>query len=105
MRSLLFLSALLLALLSAQPALAGAGLYGPRDAVVELTAANFQTEVIKSKDVWLVEFYGQEEGMGTGVRGTVFRVHPSALTRCLSSVLLASVVCSPLVRSLQIVGA
>jgi len=43
--------------LCASPVTAGAGLYGPRDLVVELTAANFQSEVIKSKDVWIVEFY------------------------------------------------
>jgi thiol-disulfide isomerase/thioredoxin len=36
---------------------AGAGLYGPKEAVVELTASNFQKEVIQSADVWLVEFY------------------------------------------------
>ena len=34
-----------------------AALYSPSDDVVELTASNFQREVVQSDDLWLVEFY------------------------------------------------
>lgn len=33
------------------------GLYSPSDDVIELTAANFQSKVVQSSDLWLVEFY------------------------------------------------
>lgn len=32
-------------------------LYSSGDEVIELTAANFNSKVIQSSDVWLVEFY------------------------------------------------
>ena len=34
-----------------------AALYSPSDDVAELTASNFQREVVQSDDLWLVEFY------------------------------------------------
>jgi len=34
------------------------GFYENNSNVVKLTAANFQSEVINSSDLWLVEFYG-----------------------------------------------
>jgi protein disulfide-isomerase A6 len=45
---------LLLCLLAAA---ASAGFYGKNSAVVTLTPANFDKEVIESDDVWLIEFY------------------------------------------------
>ena len=33
------------------------GLYTSNDDVIELTASNFQREVINSDELWLVEFY------------------------------------------------
>ena len=33
------------------------GLYTSTDDVIELTASNFQREVINSDELWLVEFY------------------------------------------------
>jgi len=57
----MLLSALILASILACATLqivsAGAGLYTPKDHVVELTASNFQEQVIKSNELWLVEFY------------------------------------------------
>lgn len=32
-------------------------LYGPKSDVVKLTSANFKKEVIKSDELWMVEFY------------------------------------------------
>lgn len=32
-------------------------LYSPSDEVIELTASNFNSKVIQSSDLWLVEFY------------------------------------------------
>jgi hypothetical protein len=34
-------------------------LYGASSKVVKLTAANFKEQVLNSKGVWLVEFYGR----------------------------------------------
>jgi len=41
------------------PCLVGlvSGLYTSSDDVVELTAANFNSKVLQSNDLWLVEFY------------------------------------------------
>ena len=33
-------------------------LYGSNSNVVKLTQANFNKEVVNSKDIWLVEFFG-----------------------------------------------
>lgn len=33
------------------------GLYSPSDEVIELTPSNFNTKVLQSADLWLVEFY------------------------------------------------
>ena len=38
---------------------AGAGLYGPKDHVIEATAASFNKEVINFDGVVVVEFYGE----------------------------------------------
>lgn len=60
MRSLsavLLVSALALVVACLPSVSAGAGLYTPKDHVVELTAANFQDQVVKSNDFWIVEFY------------------------------------------------
>ena len=32
-------------------------LYSPSDEVIELTASNFNSKVVQSSDLWLVEFY------------------------------------------------
>jgi hypothetical protein len=50
----LLVSLVLLGLLSQTFAL-----YGANSKVVKLTTANFQERVIKSKELWLVEFYGK----------------------------------------------
>jgi len=44
-------------LLHASLVSAGAGLYSPHDAVIELTSNNFDRQVLKSNEVWMVEFY------------------------------------------------
>ena len=31
--------------------------YGPSDDVIELTPANFDSQVVNSADVWVIEFY------------------------------------------------
>ena len=36
---------------------AASALYGPGDEVVELTPQNFDSKVMQSDDLWLVEFY------------------------------------------------
>jgi protein disulfide-isomerase A6 len=54
--ALLVVSALAL-LCVATAVQAGAGLYTPKDHVVELTVSNFQEQVVKSNDLWVVEFY------------------------------------------------
>ena len=54
MRCLLLVA---VALLVAAQLASAAALYTANDHVVELTAANFQAEVIDSSDVWMVEFY------------------------------------------------
>ena len=33
------------------------GLYSARDGVIELTSANFKSEVLKDDSIWIVEFY------------------------------------------------
>ncbi len=33
------------------------GLYSPSDDVIQLTASDFNSKVIQSNDLWLVEFY------------------------------------------------
>jgi len=33
-------------------------LYSSKSNVIQLTASNFQKEVVNSADLWLVEFYG-----------------------------------------------
>lgn len=55
MRSLLLVALSLFA--TVQLASAGAGLYTANDHVVELTATNFQSTVLESSDIWIVEFY------------------------------------------------
>jgi hypothetical protein len=34
-------------------------LYGPSSKVVKLTAANFREQVLNSKGIWMVEFFGK----------------------------------------------
>lgn len=55
--------------LSAVCVSAGAGLYNAQSGVVELTASNFQQEVIKSDQIWLVEFYAPVRIKNTETHG------------------------------------
>ena len=54
---IVFLSLLDLVTVLASAAIFCKADYFPSDDVVELTASNFNSKVIQSDDVWLVEFY------------------------------------------------
>jgi acid phosphatase family membrane protein YuiD len=43
-------------------------LYGATSKVVKLTAANFRDQVLNSKGVWMVEFYGSPSSSSALVR-------------------------------------
>ena len=57
-KSTFFVFAILLGLMVFQ----ATALYSEKSKVVKLTTKNFKSQVIDSKEVWLVEFYGNTTG-------------------------------------------